>query len=188
MGCSLHRTNYQTIADQSTSSIETTILSPTNCRPTKLTLNQHHEGMHLCPRWPGRSPDGQRLLGALLPWARFVQCSFLLFIWCAYLCTCIVVNDCAYDKNIDLMSYDYQPGLQPDGTLPSDKAAVADDSFSTFFSETGAGKHVPRWGSSLIFPLLIQGAILRPTLQIHTNVLSHYCNLCCLNYRTNPSL
>ena len=36
------------------------------------------------------------------------------------------------------------PGLQPDGTLPSDKAAVADDSFSTFFSETGAGKHVPR--------------------------------------------
>ena len=36
------------------------------------------------------------------------------------------------------------PGLQPDGTLPSDKAAVADDSFSTFFSETGSGKHVPR--------------------------------------------
>ena len=35
-------------------------------------------------------------------------------------------------------------GLQPDGTLPSDKAAVADDSFSTFFSETGSGKHVPR--------------------------------------------
>merc|ERR1719337_52520 len=40
--------------------------------------------------------------------------------------------------------YCLEHGLQPDGTLPSDKAAVADDSFSTFFSETGAGKHVPR--------------------------------------------
>ena len=29
--------------------------------------------------------------------------------------------------------------------MPSDKAAGAgDDSFNTFFSETGAGKHVPR--------------------------------------------
>jgi len=40
--------------------------------------------------------------------------------------------------------YCLEHGLQPDGTLPSDKAAVADDSFSTFFSETGTGKHVPR--------------------------------------------
>ena len=37
-------------------------------------------------------------------------------------------------------------GIQPDGQLPSDKAVsnVSDDSFSTFFSETGSGKHVPR--------------------------------------------
>ena len=37
-------------------------------------------------------------------------------------------------------------GIQPDGQLPSDKqtGSGADDSFSTFFSETGAGKHVPR--------------------------------------------
>ena len=34
-------------------------------------------------------------------------------------------------------------GIQPDGQMPSDKA-VGDDSFSTFFQETGAGKHVPR--------------------------------------------
>ena len=34
-------------------------------------------------------------------------------------------------------------GIQPDGAMPSDKA-VGDDSFSTFFQETGAGKHVPR--------------------------------------------
>ena len=83
------------------------------------------------------------------------------------LCSCIIL------KALDQYSchrhhhYDYQPGLQPDGTLPSDKAAVADDSFSTFFSETGAGKHVPRWGTSLIFPLLINGVTLRPTLLIN---------------------
>ena len=36
-------------------------------------------------------------------------------------------------------------GIQPDGQMPSDKAIGAgDDSFNTFFSETGAGKHVPR--------------------------------------------
>ena len=35
--------------------------------------------------------------------------------------------------------------MQPDGTMPSDKTAGhSDDSFSTFFSETGGGKHVPR--------------------------------------------
>ena len=42
--------------------------------------------------------------------------------------------------------YCLEHGLQPDGMMPSDKAAGAvDDSFSTFFSETGAGKHVPRY-------------------------------------------
>ena len=36
-------------------------------------------------------------------------------------------------------------GIQPDGTMPSDKSAgCGDDSFNTFFSETGSGKHVPR--------------------------------------------
>lgn len=36
-------------------------------------------------------------------------------------------------------------GIQPDGNMPSDKAVgTGDDSFNTFFSETGAGKHVPR--------------------------------------------
>ena len=40
--------------------------------------------------------------------------------------------------------YCLEHGLQPDGMLPSDKSAAGDDSFSTFFSETGAGKHVPR--------------------------------------------
>ena len=36
-------------------------------------------------------------------------------------------------------------GIQPDGQMPSDKSVGGgDDSFNTFFSETGAGKHVPR--------------------------------------------
>lgn len=35
--------------------------------------------------------------------------------------------------------------LQPDGQMPSDKTiGGGDDAFNTFFSETGAGKHVPR--------------------------------------------
>jgi tubulin alpha len=36
-------------------------------------------------------------------------------------------------------------GIQPDGQMPSDKTiGDGDDAFSTFFSETGSGKHVPR--------------------------------------------
>ncbi|XP_069024503.1 tubulin alpha chain-like [Embiotoca jacksoni] len=41
--------------------------------------------------------------------------------------------------------YCLEHGLQPDGRMPSDKTrGGGDDSFNTFFSETGAGKHVPR--------------------------------------------
>ncbi|KAI9188697.1 alpha-tubulin [Blastocladiella emersonii ATCC 22665] len=41
--------------------------------------------------------------------------------------------------------YCLEHGIQPDGTMPSDKTVgYGDDSFNTFFSETGAGKHVPR--------------------------------------------
>merc|ERR1711945_70034 len=39
--------------------------------------------------------------------------------------------------------YCLEHGIQPDGCMPSDKA-FGDDSFQTFFSETGSGKHVPR--------------------------------------------
>ena len=39
----------------------------------------------------------------------------------------------------------YHLGIQPDGQMPSDKTiGGGDDAFNTFFSETGAGKHVPR--------------------------------------------
>merc|ERR1711874_86623 len=37
--------------------------------------------------------------------------------------------------------YCLEHGIQPDGTMPSDKTAGGgDDSFNTFFSETGSGK------------------------------------------------
>ncbi|KAH7695944.1 tubulin alpha-8 chain-like protein [Aphelenchoides avenae] len=39
--------------------------------------------------------------------------------------------------------YCLEHGIQPDGLLPAG-AAVADDAFSTFFAETGNGRHVPR--------------------------------------------
>ncbi|XP_057309646.1 tubulin alpha-1C chain-like [Hydractinia symbiolongicarpus] len=41
--------------------------------------------------------------------------------------------------------YCLEHGIQPDGQMPSDKTiGGGDDSFNTFFSETGSGQHVPR--------------------------------------------
>ncbi len=40
--------------------------------------------------------------------------------------------------------YCLEHGIQPDGRMPSDTPVTGDDSFSTFFSETGNGRHVPR--------------------------------------------
>ena len=41
--------------------------------------------------------------------------------------------------------YCLEHGIQPDGQMPSDKPVGGhDDSFTTFFSDTGAGKYVPR--------------------------------------------
>ncbi|CAB4312608.1 unnamed protein product [Prunus armeniaca] len=41
--------------------------------------------------------------------------------------------------------YCLEHGIQPDGQMPSDASVgVGRDAFNTFFSETGAGKHVPR--------------------------------------------
>jgi tubulin alpha len=41
--------------------------------------------------------------------------------------------------------YCLEHGIQPDGQMPTDKTiGGGDDAFNTFFSETGAGKHVPR--------------------------------------------
>lgn len=40
--------------------------------------------------------------------------------------------------------YCLEHNISPDGSLNTDSAIGGDDSFNTFFSETGAGKHVPR--------------------------------------------
>merc|ERR1711993_157535 len=40
--------------------------------------------------------------------------------------------------------YCMEHGIKPDGTLQAGGVAEKDDSFSTFFSSTGAGQHVPR--------------------------------------------
>ena len=41
--------------------------------------------------------------------------------------------------------YCLEHGIYPDGKMPSDKTmGGGDDSFNTFFNETGSGKHVPR--------------------------------------------
>uniref|UniRef100_A0A1I7RU53 DLH domain-containing protein n=1 Tax=Bursaphelenchus xylophilus TaxID=6326 RepID=A0A1I7RU53_BURXY len=40
--------------------------------------------------------------------------------------------------------YCLEHGIQPDGRMPSESPTAGDDSFSTFFSETGNGRHVPR--------------------------------------------
>ena len=46
---------------------------------------------------------------------------------------------------LGVMFWCYNIILQPDGQMPSDKTiGGGDDAFNTFFSETGAGKHVPR--------------------------------------------
>ena len=52
---------------------------------------------------------------------------------------CFVYNELNYNHFLFFFS------LQPDGQMPSDKTVGGgDDAFNTFFSETGAGKHVPR--------------------------------------------
>ena len=42
--------------------------------------------------------------------------------------------------------YCLEHGIQPDGRMNGDKVTTSnfDDSYNTFFSETGSGKHVPR--------------------------------------------
>ena len=40
--------------------------------------------------------------------------------------------------------YCLEHGIQPDGRMALEESNQVDDSFNTFFSETGSGKHVPR--------------------------------------------
>lgn len=40
--------------------------------------------------------------------------------------------------------YCLEHGIQPDGTMPSDKASGSNNCFNTFFNESRSGKMVPR--------------------------------------------
>lgn len=60
--------------------------------------------------------------------------------------------------------YCLEHGIQPDGLMPSHTStAGGDTSFSTFFSESGAGKHVPRVVFVDLEPTVIgEDAVLLP--------------------------
>ncbi|KAH0507726.1 Tubulin alpha-5 chain [Microtus ochrogaster] len=59
--------------------------------------------------------------------------------------------------------YCLEHGIRPDGQMPSDKIiAGGDNSFNTFFSETGAGKNVPRAVFADLEPTVI-GEVLTGT-------------------------
>ena len=73
--------------------------------------------------------------------------------------------------------YCLEHGIQPDGQMPSDKTiGGGDDSFNTFFSETGAGKHVPRAVFVDLEPTVVgKRTWTRPFLYKYTSVLSDKC-------------
>ncbi|KTF85299.1 hypothetical protein cypCar_00016006 [Cyprinus carpio] len=77
--------------------------------------------------------------------------------------------------------YCLEHGIQPDGQMPSDKTiGGGDDSFNTFFSETGAGKHVPRAVFVDLEPTVI--ALLQPATPMVKCVTTHgksMASACC---------
>ena len=69
--------------------------------------------------------------------------------------------------------YCLEHGIQPDGQMPSDKTiGGGDDSFNTFFSETGAGKHVPR-----AVYVDLEPTVVGKTPPLYARVLLKY--ICC---------
>ncbi|RNA03577.1 tubulin alpha-1A chain-like [Brachionus plicatilis] len=69
--------------------------------------------------------------------------------------------------------YCLEHGIQPDGQMPSDKTiGGGDDSFNTFFSETGAGKHVPRAVFVDLEPTVIDEKML-PTIMLQGFLIFH---------------
>ena len=71
--------------------------------------------------------------------------------------------------------YCLEHGIQPDGQMPSDKTiGGGDDSFNTFFSETGAGKHVPRAVFVDLEPTVVGGSSVIFYIDTRTCCYSHY--------------
>uniref|UniRef100_A0A453LX58 Tubulin/FtsZ 2-layer sandwich domain-containing protein n=1 Tax=Aegilops tauschii subsp. strangulata TaxID=200361 RepID=A0A453LX58_AEGTS len=89
------------------------------------------EGVHLDPHRAGRHPGRQRVLGTLLPRARHPGSSYPI--------------SCFHARMWQLVFDLCDPSEFPDGQTNGDKTiGGGDDAFNTFFSETGAGKYVPR--------------------------------------------
>ncbi|KAF3791177.1 Tubulin alpha chain [Nymphaea thermarum] len=79
--------------------------------------------------------------------------------------------------------YCLEHGIHPDGIMPSDTSVgLAHDPFNTFFSETGAGKHVPRaifvdldWRLSVDYGKKSKlGFTIYPSPQVSTAVVEPY--------------
>lgn len=88
--------------------------------------------------------------------------------------------------------YCLEHGIQPDGTIPTDKVKEQhDSSFGTFFSDTGSGKYVPRAVFIDLEPTVI-GKILKSIDAVRiasafqwqagrrTNLL--HCSICAENF------
>ena len=66
-------------------------------------------------------------------------------------------------------------GIQPDGQMPSDKTiGGGDDSFNTFFSETGSGKHVPRAVFVDLEPSVVGKEIYVPNVNLKLLGYTHF--------------
>ena len=70
--------------------------------------------------------------------------------------------------------YCLEHGIQPDGQMPSDKTiGGGDDSFNTFFSETGAGKHVPRAVFVDLEPTVVGKLETKPPFKVFNLFVRH---------------
>nr|CAD7450487.1 unnamed protein product [Timema bartmani] len=84
--------------------------------------------------------------------------------------------------------YCLEHGIQPDGHMPSDKLmGASDDSFNTFFSETGAGKHVPRAVFVDLEPTVVGELLGVVSIKGQGHILTSElgCNGCILCPQTN---
>lgn len=74
--------------------------------------------------------------------------------------------------------YCLEHGIQPDGVMPSDTSFGGEqDSFNTFFSETGSGKHVPRAIFLDLEPNCIGKWVEAPAIMIRLNYFETFVRI-----------
>lgn len=72
--------------------------------------------------------------------------------------------------------YCLEHGIQPDGTMPSDKVSGTNDCFNTFFNETSSGKMVPRAVMVDLEPTVVGQYLI--SIRVNVAVLSIYVIIC----------